>query len=217
MKSFYKLLNLNENAEQEEIRKAFRKLAKRYHPDISHNNEKFVEILNAYKALMENITPEDGTKPCEHPESNEKVIKRTLNKIIIPENRVSFALSLQDVALMGIFNRGKTKRRSGYYNPKGYDVTVFLTSSELKNGAVVFIRIPAHVICPLCRGDRKRCNLCSDRGYILKAVPVEVHIPKDIQDGEIFPFPLKKRRGAGYAYFMKKELTVKISIISFDK
>lgn len=54
-----KILNLNRNASIDEIKKAYRKLAKQYHPDIAGKEEyyvqKFREITKAYKTLLENI------------------------------------------------------------------------------------------------------------------------------------------------------------------
>ena len=54
MKSNYDILGLNENATSEEIKKAYRKLAMRYHPDINPDvePEKFHEIQEAYNALI---------------------------------------------------------------------------------------------------------------------------------------------------------------------
>jgi len=52
MKNFYKTLNIKENSDTETIKKAFRSLAKKYHPDIQHGDiEKFREINIAYKVL----------------------------------------------------------------------------------------------------------------------------------------------------------------------
>jgi curved DNA-binding protein len=54
-KDYYKTLNLNKKATQNEVKKAFRKLAKKYHPDANPNNktaeEKFKEINEAYEVL----------------------------------------------------------------------------------------------------------------------------------------------------------------------
>ena len=54
----YKILELSENANQDDIKKAYQNLAKKYHPDKNKDNkeeatEKFKEILNAYYILSD--------------------------------------------------------------------------------------------------------------------------------------------------------------------
>ncbi|SBS83375.1 heat shock protein DnaJ homologue Pfj2, putative [Plasmodium ovale curtisi] len=51
---YYKRLGLKRNATKEDISKAYRKLAKEYHPDIAPDKEKdFMEIANAYETLSD--------------------------------------------------------------------------------------------------------------------------------------------------------------------
>ncbi|VWU52577.1 heat shock protein DnaJ, putative [Hepatocystis sp. ex Piliocolobus tephrosceles] len=51
---YYKILGVKRNAKKEEISKAYRKLAKEYHPDIAPDKEKdFIEITNAYETLSD--------------------------------------------------------------------------------------------------------------------------------------------------------------------
>lgn len=55
-KDYYKVLGVARDAGQDEIKKAYRKLAHRYHPDISKDpegEEKFKEINEAYKTLKD--------------------------------------------------------------------------------------------------------------------------------------------------------------------
>jgi molecular chaperone DnaJ len=56
-KDFYKTLGVAENASGEEIKKAYRKLAKQYHPDANPDNasaaERFKEISEAYSVLSD--------------------------------------------------------------------------------------------------------------------------------------------------------------------
>jgi curved DNA-binding protein len=55
LQDYYKALGVNESATQEEIKKAFRKLAKKHHPDVCPNDksaeEKFKKINEAYEVL----------------------------------------------------------------------------------------------------------------------------------------------------------------------
>ena len=56
---YYKVLNISENATLEEIKKAFRELAKEYHPDKNKSSDasvKFREVFEAYEILKDKIT-----------------------------------------------------------------------------------------------------------------------------------------------------------------
>ncbi len=57
MKNYYEILGVPENASQEEIRKKYRELVRKYHPDINKNNpeaaKKMAEINEAYQVLSD--------------------------------------------------------------------------------------------------------------------------------------------------------------------
>lgn len=56
-KDYYKVLGVSKDADKDAIRKAFRKLARQYHPDLNPNNkeaeDKFKEINEAYEVLAD--------------------------------------------------------------------------------------------------------------------------------------------------------------------
>ena len=51
MKNFYKELGLKKNATRDEIKSAYRLLAKKYHPDTGGDNEKFLALQLAWETL----------------------------------------------------------------------------------------------------------------------------------------------------------------------
>jgi len=56
-KDYYKILGVSKDASKEEIKRAYRKLAKKYHPDLNPGNkeaqERFKEINEAYEVLSD--------------------------------------------------------------------------------------------------------------------------------------------------------------------
>lgn len=75
MKDYYKILEINKDATDEEIKKTYRKLAKKWHPDKNLNNpraeEKFKEIQEAYDILSDKKKRENYDNPYNF--SNENV------------------------------------------------------------------------------------------------------------------------------------------------
>jgi curved DNA-binding protein CbpA len=57
MKDYYKILGVSENATQDEIKQAYKKLSMKYHPDRNPGDkqaeEKFKEINEAYSVLSD--------------------------------------------------------------------------------------------------------------------------------------------------------------------
>lgn len=56
MKDYYKILNVSQNATEQQIKQSFRKLAKRFHPDMAKTDElvnEFINLKEAYDVLKD--------------------------------------------------------------------------------------------------------------------------------------------------------------------
>ena len=66
MKNYYQILGVSENSSVEEIKQAYRKLAKKYHPDINKlpdAHQRFIEISEAYEVLFQRAAGKDKAQP----------------------------------------------------------------------------------------------------------------------------------------------------------
>ena len=62
-RDYYEVLGVDKGADKKEIKKAYRKLAMKYHPDVSEDpesTEKFKEISEAYAVLSDEEKPADN-------------------------------------------------------------------------------------------------------------------------------------------------------------
>jgi DnaJ-class molecular chaperone len=234
METHYELLKVAEDADKITIKKAFYRLAKQHHPDLSKKHDLFIKILNAYETLI------DDGKRCRY----DSALVRS-RRMVLPKSRIHYALSLRDVAASKypFWGSGVHKPVSGRFAQKemwlmeeralrakqrallakervwsvkgykGFDVSVSLTEPELRAGSTVHVDVPARVVCPLCHGDRVPCTLCSGKGQIMRAVEVPVDIPGHMDDGYVFSVPLRKLKQKEFAFFKIKCLLVKIHVV----
>lgn len=149
-KDYYKILGINPGATDDEIKKAYKKLAKKYHPDVNPNNkvaeEKFKEISNAAEILLnkkeQNSSAQQGRKP--NPDFDEMfgdIFSRGRNR----HQSDSFDANQFDDLFGNMFTRKRTRKS---YIEKNITVD-FLdwlkggsVSVELETGKPVSMELP---------------------------------------------------------------------------
>jgi len=150
----YKILNVNEDATQQDIKQSYLKLAKLYHPDKNNSSdahEKFIEMHSAYEILYNNNANKNykqmnNMEKINFSELLKKVIKLFQNNNLlkleefdnyfiklckqdydyIKENFIYFIKDINIIELLEIFYNGKLTRRKNY-------LTYSDTESEMNN------------------------------------------------------------------------------------
>jgi molecular chaperone DnaJ len=172
-KDYYKVLGVAQSAPDKDITKAYRKLAKQYHPDAHPGSEdKFKEISAAYDVLG------DADKRKEY----DQVRRLGPAAAGFPGAGGGFSQTfhvddLTDL-LGGIFGRGRQSpggaTGGGVRAPrKGSDIEteLYLSFEDAANGVTTTVNVTSEVVCHVCHGSGAEpgtsptvCPTCGGRG-----------------------------------------------------
>ena len=167
---YYKVLGVSRDASEKEITRAYRKLAKQYHPDANPGaEERFKEISAAYDVLG------DATKRKEY----DDVRRLGPAAAGMGNGQGGFGFRVEDLGdLFGsIFRQGQSRRRS-YGAPMAQrgtdlDASLHLSFQEAIEGVVTSVNVTSTVLCPTCVGTGSRpgsmpiaCPSCGGRGVL---------------------------------------------------
>jgi molecular chaperone DnaJ len=213
MKDYYSILGVSRNASQEEIKKAFRRLARKYHPDLNPQDksaeEKFKEINEAYSCLSdpERRANYDRYGTAEGPTGNGFGF----------ETYTNFTDIFEDIfeGFFGSFGFKKNKPTKGH--DLRYDITI--TLEEAAFGVEKTIKFPRWEICTTCGGSGIKpgsspitCSSCGGSGYIRYNqgfFSVSKTCSKCGGTGRIIKDPCIDCNGTGKVR-VERELTIKI-------
>ena len=172
-KDYYEILGVGRNASQEEIKKAYRKLARKYHPDVNPDDEstaeKFKEIQEAYDVLSD---PDKRKQYDQFGHAQEGFAGQRGGFGGFGDQGGFGFEDFEDIfetffGGLGGFGR----RRSGPQRGKHLQVEMEITLEEAYQGAEKEIRIPRTETCEECGGaggrqgtSKKTCSACNGTG-----------------------------------------------------
>ena len=220
-KDYYKTLGVEKNASDEEIKRAFRKLAKKYHPDVNKeegSQEKFKEIGEAYSVLS------DPNKRSQYDQFGSAAFDGSAGGGF---GGGFSGFGFEDFDLGDIFEQfmgggfggrsRKTKRQT-----KGDDalVKINLTFEEAIYGCEKEFAINIKENCSECGGqgghNPKTCSACNGRGRVRQEqrtmfglFQTEMPCSKCDGSGTIFENSCTKCNGKGIN-LSKKKLKVRV-------
>lgn len=172
-KDYYSILGVSRDASADEIKKAYRELALKYHPDKNPGNseagEKFKEINEAYSVLS-------------NPEKRQRYDQFGSAGM----NNGGFEGGFDTEDFFNIFGEGfdsffggnnRSSRQHGQRKGEDLQIRIKLTLREIANGVTKKIKLSHYVKCDGCDGcgaessdGVQKCSKCNGLGYVTKIV-----------------------------------------------
>ena len=150
MEDFYQILGVNENASQDEIKKAYRKLAVEHHPDKGGDENKFKKISEAYDTIG------DENKRSQYNNQRRNPFANMGGGGFNP---------FEDM-----FNQMHTQRRRAVPDKV---IEVFIGALESFNGSDKTINYVRESKCGGCNGnggERINCATCNGEGFVIQRI-----------------------------------------------
>ncbi len=208
-KDFYKVLEVNERAAAEEIKKSYRRLAKQYHPDANPGNkvaeERFKEINEAYDVLSDSAKRQkyDQLRFYGRPDASNgnwfsfdpeflrghgwpgaagtgSHQNNSFGNFFNQGQGFAFSDILRD--LFG-FNGASTGFDMQAETPRDIAGRVKISFEEAVTGAERTIAVRQKKICAICRGAGGPCMRCNGTGQINTKKKIRVRLPAGIENG----------------------------------
>ncbi|MBS1201905.1 MAG: molecular chaperone DnaJ [Chromatiaceae bacterium] len=215
-RDYYEVLGVARNASEADVKKAFKRLAMKYHPDRNpgdkRSEEQFKEAKLAYDVLS------DPKKRSAYDQFGHAGVEAGAGGFGGPGDFAG-AGSFQDIFgdVFGDIFGGRTGRRAGRGSDLRYDLT--LTLEEAVAGKEVKIRIPTLVDCQFCGGSGakpgtspKTCPSCRGAGQVRMQqgfFSIQQTCPQCRGSGHVIEEPCGHCRGRGRLQ-EEKTLSVKV-------
>ena len=220
-RDFYEVLGVPKNASDDEIKKAYRKLAMKYHPDRNQGDaakgaeEKFKEAKEAYEMLS------DPQKKAAYDQYGHAGVDPNMRGPGGPgaEGFAGFGEAFGDI--FGDIFGGARRGGGGRQVYRGADLSyaMEITLEEAASGKETQIRIPSWDDCETCKGTGakpgtsvKTCSTCHGQGVVQMRqgfFSVQQTCPTCHGQGKIIPEPCTTCHGQGK---IKRQKTLEIKI-----
>ena len=220
-RDYYEVLGVAKNASEEEIKKAYRKLAMKYHPDRNQNDtskdaeDKFKECKEAYEMLS------DAPKRAAYDQHGHAGVDPNMRGGPGTEGFGGFAEAFGDI-FGDMFNQGGRGRAQGgrqVYRGSDLSYAMEVTLEEAARGKDAQIRIPSWEACDTCHGSgakvgtsAKTCTTCQGSGAVQMRqgfFSVQQTCPHCRGTGKVIPEPCTSCLGQGK---VKKQKTLEVKI-----
>jgi DnaJ-class molecular chaperone len=208
-RDYYEVLGVSRTAGEDEIKRAYRKQARKYHPDVNPGDktaeEKFKEINEAYDVLSDpekrkrydalgpNWKAGEEFRPPPNWQGADATFQyRDFTDMFSGAQRAGGFSDFFEALFGARAGAGAGARRAGGFSMRGQDVEAEmpLTLEEAHRGGKRTISLQLAETCPDCGGTGSRdrrapCHACHGAGAIRRPRSLEVAIPKGVRDGSV--------------------------------
>lgn len=172
-RDFYEILGVNKNSSADEIKRAYRKLAKKYHPDVNKEpdaEEKFKEVQEAYDVLS------DANKKAAYDRYGHAAFDQTAGGGASGFGGFGGFGGFEDMSdiFSSFFGGGQTRnRRSGPMQGEDRFMQIQIDFMDAIKGKKMDLKLNVDEQCPHCHGtgaktpnDVQTCSRCGGSGTI---------------------------------------------------
>jgi molecular chaperone DnaJ len=219
-RDYYEVLGVPKNASEEDIKKAYRKLAMKHHPDRNQGDaakgaeEKFKEVKEAYEMLS------DAQKRAAYDQYGHAGVDPNRGMGGGAEGFGGFAEAFGDI-FGDMFGQQRGRAGGGRQVYRGSDLSYAMevTLEEAAKGKDAQIRIPSWESCDSCKGTGakpgtqvKTCGTCNGAGAVQMRqgfFSVQQTCPTCRGSGKVIPEPCTSCHGQGK---VKRQKTLEVKI-----
>ncbi|MBI4936965.1 MAG: molecular chaperone DnaJ [Nitrosomonadales bacterium] len=213
-KDYYEVLGINRDASDEEIKKAYRKLAMKHHPDRNPDNPKAEEHFKEAKEAYEILS--DGQKRAAYDQYGHQAFEA--GGMGGGPFGAGGAAGFDFADIFGdIFGGGRG--RSQVHRGADLCYNLEITLEQAARGTETQIRVPSMAACETCNGSGAKpgtspttCSTCNGQGQVRMQqgfFSIQQTCPRCHGSGKTIASPCKECHGAGRIK-QHKTLSVKI-------
>lgn len=217
-KNYYVILGIPVTSSLNDIKAAYRRLAKEYHPDYYKRDEKpFLAIQEAYSVLsnpsrrreydrnLDSLRSRTRIKPSRERQQD---FFRDEAEPLIPEERDTGPRTSQPLSGLRSMAPGLDSLFSEFFTTASerwddqrdrkeiVDMEVVFTAEQAHQGGHIRVLLPTQIHCPDCGGRGNsgfyECWRCFGTGILQGEMPVLLNYPAGIGDNHIVEFPLER-------------------------